>query len=97
MKNNSQMLLSIKNNFWLNNCKLKTNIYNDWINFLLHEEFNKFLGNAYIKLMSEATLGRRYLYLTVLVYISVESQYIFFHIIPIKFCLYPCNLTFVCS
>lgn len=54
-----------------------------WINFLLHEEFNKFLGNAYIKLMSEATLGRRYLYLTVLVYISVESQYIFFHIIRV--------------
>lgn len=97
MKNNSQMLLSIKLTFMLNNCKLKTNIYNDWINFLLHEEFNKFLGNAYIKLISKATLGRRYLYLTVLVYISVESQYIFFHIIPIKFCLSPCNLTFVCS
>lgn len=56
----------------LNNCKLKINIYNDWINFLFYEEFNKFLGNVYIKFMLEVIFGRCYLYLIVLVYISVE-------------------------
>lgn len=66
------MFLLIKNDFLLNNCNLKINIYNDWINFLFYEEFNKFLWNVYIKFILEVIFGRCYLYLIVLVYISVE-------------------------